>query len=269
MEAPHDARTVHRYEHETWSRCADDYLDGFAGLTRETLPFLIEEAGIGAGDRVLDIGSGPGHVAADLAERGCDISGIDFSGLMVEVATRRFPHIDFQEAGAEKLPFGDATFDAVVSNFVVHHLARPDRALGEAFRVLKPGGRVAFTVFGNPEAQSTIGAFFAAVEAHHSANELPHGPLFGVTDLNVYRSLLESAGFVDCRFDFREITWRAATADPVVEAFRTWGNIGALPEDVQERIAADTRGNLEACRQPDGSFAFPHEVLLGSAGRAG
>jgi ubiquinone/menaquinone biosynthesis C-methylase UbiE len=57
------------------------------------------------------------------------------------------------------LPFDDARFEAVVSNFVVHHLARPDVVFREVCRVLEPGGSFAFVVFERPEAQSSIGAF--------------------------------------------------------------------------------------------------------------
>ena len=245
MTSEFNAEVVHQYEHETWSRCANDYLDGFAGLTRETLPLLIEAAGVGNGRSVLDIGSGPGHIAEAFTQAGCAVTGIDFSASMIDVAKRRYPHITFQEADAEQLPFDAETFDAVVSNFVVHHLARPESAFKEVFRVLKPGGRFAFIVFAAPEAQSSIGAFFAAVEAHHSVDELPHGPLFGVTDLSVYESMLHAGGLTNLKFDFRKITWRTRTPDPVVESFWSWGNMAALPQGVQDKIEATTRENLK------------------------
>jgi len=262
-----DADQVHRYEHETWSRCAAEYLDGFAGLTRGTLPLLIEAARVGAGKRVLEIGSGPGHVAEALTQAGATVTGIDFSASMVDVARRSYPHIEFQEADAEELPFEADTFDAVVANFVVHHLARPEVVFQEVRRVLKPGGRFAFAVFADPAAQSSIGAFFAAVEEHHSLEELPHGPLFGVTDLGVYESMLGAGGLTDFAFDTRKITWLAKTLDPVVASFWNWGNMSGLPQDVQDRIEATTRAHLQRYAQ-EGEYAFPHEALLGSATKA-
>ncbi|MHC4946839.1 MAG: class I SAM-dependent methyltransferase [Planctomycetota bacterium] len=261
-----DAETVQRYEHETWSRCAEDYLDGFAGLTRETLPFVIEAAEIAPDRRVLEIGSGPGHIAEALARAGGSVTGIDFSASMVDVARHRYPHLAFEEADAERLPFEPDRFDAVVSNFVVHHLARPEVVFTEVCRVLKPGGRFVFTVFASPEAQSSIGAFFAAVETHHSLDELPHGPLFGVTDLDLYESMLRAGGLTDPAFELRDITWRTASLDPIVASFRTWGNLAALPPDVQDRIEATAREHLEAYRR-EGAYAFPHEVLLGRAAK--
>jgi SAM-dependent methyltransferase len=215
---------------------------------------------------VLELGAGPGHVVAALTEAGGDVSGIDFSEVMVAVARRRYPELDFREASAEDLPFEDRSFDAVVSSFVVHHLARPEAVFREVCRVLEPGGRFAFAVFGAPEAQSSIGAFFGAVEAHASLEALPHGPLFGVTDVSVYEGMLAAGGLSECAFHTQPISWRVPAAEPVLKAFWDWGNMGALPEDVQARIEATTRENLAAFEVEDG-LALPHEALVGRAAR--
>jgi len=261
-----DPDVVHRYEHETWSRCADAYLDGFAGLTLPAVPSLVEAAGLRPGQRVLEVGSGPGHIASALAETGVEVTGIDFCAAMVEVARARYPELAFQEANAEDLPFEDESFDAVVSSFVVHHLARPADAFREVRRVLKPGGRFAFAVFAAPEAQSSIGAFFDAVETHASLDELPHGPLFGVTDLSIYEGMLAAGGLADFAFHMQPITWRAPSADPVLQAFWGWGNMAALHEDMQAKIERTTRENLSAFAT-EGGLAMPHEALIGRAVR--
>lgn len=206
--------------------------------------------------------SGTHFRSADQSRSDCH--GDRLLGFDGGIARSRFPHISFRKANAEKIPFDENSFDVVVSNFVVHHLARPDAVFREVARVLKPEGRFAFTVFAAPEKQSSIGAFFQAVEANHSLEELPHGPLFGVTDLGLYSSMLREAGLLSPQFDFRSILWRTSSLDPVVESFRCWGNIELLPEEVQERIDAATRGNLQPYATDDG-YALPHEVLLGSA----
>jgi ubiquinone/menaquinone biosynthesis C-methylase UbiE len=188
-----DPDVVAQYERDTWSRCADSYVETFAGITGETVPLVIEAGEIGLGAQVLEIGSGPGHVAGLLAKAGASVTGVDFSSDMVEVAQSSHPDITFQQADAEQLPFEAGSFDAVVANFVVHHLARPEVVFSEVNRVLKPGGRFAFVVWGAPEDQSSIRAFFGAVETHHDLEELPHGPLFGVTERSVYEPLLTGA----------------------------------------------------------------------------
>jgi len=259
-----DPDVVAKYERDTWSRCADCYVDTFAGITRETVPLLLEAGGIGPGSQVLEIGSGPGHVADLLVKAGASVTGVDFSSKMVEVAQSRYPRIAFRQADAEQLPFEPDSFDAVVANFVTHHLARPEKVFCEVCRVLKQSGRFAFVVWGAPEEQSSIGAFFGAVEAHHDIEELPHGPLFGVTERSIYEPMLKQASLENCQLTFHEVTWRADTLDPVLQGFWDWGNLAALPAEVQEKIRETTRANAQPYEQ-DGRYAFPHSVLLGSA----
>jgi SAM-dependent methyltransferase len=211
-----DADEVTQYELETWGRCAEDYSDTFAGLTSEAIPLLLEAAEISAGSHVLDLGSGPGNVAEMFAQAGAVVTGVDFSPQMVKTAQSRHPHIMFKEANAEQLPFDDGVFDAVVSNYVVHHLARPEVVFREISRVLKPGGHFAFVVWGAPEKQSSVGAFFGAVEAHHDIAVFPHGPLFGVAELSVFQPLLSQAGLENCQLTTHDVRRRTELADPVL-----------------------------------------------------
>ena len=262
-----DPDVVAKYERETWSRCADDYVDTFAGITAETVPMLLDAAGIRPGSKVLEIGSGPGHVADMLVQVGADVTGVDFSSKMVEVAQSRYPEITFRQADAEKLPFEAESYDAVVANFVVHHLARPETVFCEVNRVLKPRGRFAFAVWGAPEEQSSIGAFFGAVMAHHDLEELPHGPLFGVTERSVYEPILTQADLGDCQLSIHEVTWKTDSLDPVLKGFWDWGNMAALPAETQTKIKEATRENAQPYEQ-DGRYTFPHSILFGSALKA-
>jgi len=262
-----DPDVVAKYERDTWGRCADSYGDTFASITRQTVPLLVEAGEIGPESQVLEIGSGPGHVADLLAKAGASVTGVDFSSDMVEVAQKSYPDISFQQADAELLPFEADSFDVVVANFVVHHLARPEVVFRGVYRVLKAGGRFGFVVWGAPEEQSSIGAFFGAVEAHHDLEELPHGPLFGVTERSVYEPMLTGAGLTDCKLAVHEVTWRTESLDPVLRGFWDWGNMAALPAEIQERIKDTTRENARLYEQDEG-YSFPHSVLLGNARKA-
>jgi SAM-dependent methyltransferase len=262
-----DPDVVSEYERDTWNRCADSYVETFAGLTGETVLLVTEAAAIGPGTKVLEIGSGPGHVADALAKTGASVTGVDFSADMVEAAQRSHPAITFHQADAEQLPFEAGSFDAVVANFVVHHLARPEVVFSEVDRVLKRGGRFAFVVWGAPEEQSSIGAFFGAVEAHHELEELPHGPLFGVTERSVYEPLLTDAGLDGCNLSIHKVTWRTDSLSPVLRGLWAWGNMALLPSETQQKIEEATRENAKPYEQ-NGAYAFPHTVLLGSARKA-
>jgi arsenite methyltransferase len=104
--------------------------------------------GLRPGDRVLDIGVGPGLLARELAETvGAEgkLSGIDQSDAMLSMTRERcseFDHADFSLADACELPYPDASFDAVVSTQVYEYVSDMERALAEAARVLEPGGRI-------------------------------------------------------------------------------------------------------------------------------
>jgi SAM-dependent methyltransferase len=256
-----NADEVTQYELDTWGRCADEYLDTFAGLTSQAIPLLLEAVGDCRGRQVLDLGAGPGNVAEVFAEAGAEVTGVDFSPQMVKVAQSRYPRISFKEANGEQLPFDDGAFDAVVCNYVVHHFARPEVVFREIFRVLKPGGRLAFAVWGVPEEQSSVGAFFGAVAAHHDLEALPHGPLFGVTERSVYEPLLTQAGLTDCHLTMHDVTWQMDSLEPLLQGFWDWGNMSALPSEVQAKIRETTRANSQAFNK-DGMFVFPHTALL-------
>lgn len=264
MNDAYDPEFVHQYEFETWARCAADYLDGFSGLTDQTLPLLVEAAEINEGQRVLDVGSGPGHICSALARMGCTPTGIDFSDAMVDIARTEYPGIAFHECNAEETPFEDDAFDSAISNFVVHHLARPTVVFSEIARVIKDDGRFAYAVFADPGSQSSVGAFFAAVDEFYSVEELPHGPLFGVTDLDVHSGMLKEGGFSKATFEFKPIVWRSRTAEAVFKSFANWGNLQALPADVQDNIKRSTLASYEAFRT-DRGYEFPHEALIASA----
>mgnify|MGYP000271213644 CR=1 FL=1 len=259
-----EADVITNYERETWTRCADSYVNTFAGITNEAVPKLVEMGDIDTGSNVLEIGSGPGNVAKQLNDLGANVKGIDFSETMVSVANQLYPHITFDVANAENIPFENNSFDCVVANFVVHHLARPVDVFKEINRVLKPGGKFVFAVWGAPEEQSSIGAFFGAVVAHFELGELPHGPLFGITEHAVFDKLLTEASMTNCALSINELQWKMNSLEPLIEGFWDWGNMDTLPKDTQQKIKITTTENSTPFKQGNG-YSFPHAILFGSA----
>lgn len=252
------------FECATWSRCAESYMDGFGALVREAVPALLDSVDVGSGDRVLDLGTGPGLAAAAAVQRGADVVGIDFSEPMLARARRVYPEIEFHRASAEGLPFEDHNYDVVIGNFVLHHSGDPKAVLEETFRVLRPGGRTAFTVWADPSKLEAFGLFFAAVEEHAGAAELPHGPLFGVSDFAVFHNMLQEAGFRDSSVKELDITWQTPSLEPYLTAFRDWANLEAFPEDVRNAIENSVRERAPAYRA-DGIFTMPNPAILASA----
>lgn len=255
------ADEVTAFEHTTWSRCAPGYEGGFAVLTGEAVEPLLDRAAVSAGTRVLDVGTGTGVAAAVATARGASVTGIDFSESMIGGARRLHPQLDFRVASAESLPFDDGTFDAVVANGVLHHLGEPGRALEEAHRVLGGEGRVACTVWAEPESLEAFGLFFAAVEQHAGAAELPHGPLFGITDEETLRSLFIDAGFADVAIDRIPTQWRMSSIDSLLRAFGTWAQVNSFPQDTQVAIEDSVRAAAAAYETGVG-LAIPNPMLL-------
>jgi SAM-dependent methyltransferase len=131
------------------------------------------------GSRLLDVACGPGFVSEAAAARGTHPVGVDIATAMVERARMRRPDLTFVVGDALRLPFPEASFDAITMNFGILHVSQPERALAEAHRVLVPGGRLAFTTWlaeGNAEDEITE----AALAAHAIASEGPEGPSYYV-----------------------------------------------------------------------------------------
>lgn len=103
-----------------------------------------------AGERILDIAAGTGTSSAALAKHGARVVAVDFSPGMVAEGRRKHKSIEFIEANAEKLPFGDNEFDAVTISFGLRNIQDPKVALSEMYRVLKPGGRLVICEFSKP-----------------------------------------------------------------------------------------------------------------------
>ncbi len=136
-------------------------------LTTMTAAQLVKHAKISAGRHVLDVGCGTGVVAVTAARAGAKVSALDLSPVLLEHAKKHAAlagvEIDFREGDVEALPYGDASFDVVLSQFGHMFAPRPDVAIGEMLRVLKPGGTIAFSTW-PPE--HFVGQMFALVGKH-------------------------------------------------------------------------------------------------------
>jgi SAM-dependent methyltransferase len=126
----------------------------FAPLEALTTPpaaQLVKHAGVRSGQRVLDVGCGTGVVAVTSARLGARVTGLDLTPALLERARENARianlEIDWREGDVEKLPFEDGAFDVVLSQFGHIFAPRPELAIAEMLRVLKPGGTIAFSTW--------------------------------------------------------------------------------------------------------------------------
>jgi sarcosine/dimethylglycine N-methyltransferase len=223
--------------------------DHYGGLTANDA--LAVAARIGAGTRVADFCAGLGGPARYLAHRyGADVTGIELTPARVQGAQELTQLVGLQdrvrvrEGNVMAVPLPDASMDAVISQEAFLHVPDKGRAVAEAFRILKPGGRLAFTDW-TPEKP------LAAADADLLWRGMAAQSLQNVTD---YRALLEQAGF------------RIVAVDDLTAA---WGVILAERLEMYRRLREDA----ERAGTPPGHDAF-HEsyvrfVALVQAGELG
>jgi demethylmenaquinone methyltransferase / 2-methoxy-6-polyprenyl-1,4-benzoquinol methylase len=132
-----------------------------AGLHHAWRRRAVDLARVGPGSRALDVATGTGDLALELAARGAAVTGMDFSPGMLELARAKAPGIAFEEGDALALQYDDASFDAVTVGFGARNFADLDRGLAEMARVTKPGGRVVVLEITTPE-RPPLSWFFRA-----------------------------------------------------------------------------------------------------------
>lgn len=164
------------------------------GITATTAPRLVRHAGITRGQNVLDVGCGTGVVALTAARLGARLTGIDLTPELVararESSALMRVEIDWRQGDAEALPFANGEFDVVVSQFGHMFAPRPDVALGEMLRVLKPGGTIAFSTW-PPEMM--VGRWFTMMARYAPPPPAGVSPPVQWGDVNVVRERLGSA----------------------------------------------------------------------------
>jgi ubiquinone/menaquinone biosynthesis C-methylase UbiE len=178
-------------------RAAEDYERFYAPITGRLVEPLLDAAAVGPGTRVLDVATGAGCLAAGAARRGASVIGIDIDESMVQLARRRHPELDVRQADAEALPFEDRSFDAVIGNFLVHHLPSPSDAIAEFVRVLAPGGLLALTAWDVPARTRFVGVFLEAIaESGSSRSErtTPRPDFFRYSADPAFAGLLSGRG---------------------------------------------------------------------------
>lgn len=225
-----------------------------AVFTTPVAGHLVKFAGIVSGETVLDVGTGTGVVAITAARIGAQVTGLDLTAELLEHARENSrisqqEQIVWTEGDAESLPYPDASFDVVVSQFGHMFAPRPEVAVREMRRVLKPGGRIAFATW-PPE--HLVGRVFAFVGRH--SPPMPAGaappPLWGNPAIITERL---AAGF-DSPFFERGVMRASALS---VQHFRLFMEKSVGPvQKLVENLATDPqklldfRADFEALMRP-------------------
>jgi SAM-dependent methyltransferase len=251
---------------------ATNYQDALVpALTGEWAPRVVEAAGIRRGNRVLDVACGTGvlsKAAAEAAGPTGSVTGLDVDAGMLAVAARVASGISWHRGVAEALPFPDATFEAVVSQFGLMFFPDRTRALREMWRVLKSGGRMAVAVWASLDDTPAYAAEVALVErlAGPAAAEVLRSP-FVLGDRARFESTFATAGI-----PLESLTTVPGTGRfPSIRAMLDADLTGWLPvmgihleRRLIERILAEAESTFRPYLTPDGTvqFASPAHIAV-------
>ena len=229
---------------------AADAYDRFMGrYSIQLAPQMADIAGVRSGQRVLDVGCGPGSLTTELVSRvgPAGVSAVDPSEPFVAAARARNPGADVLQASAERLPFADDTFDAALAQLVVHFMTDPVAGLTEMARVTRPGGVVAACVWDHAGGGGPLSAFWQAAreqdpEVHDESR------LAGAREGHL-GELFESAGLSEIEETIVSARLEHPTFEEWWEPFTLGvGPAGAyvvgLSEDEQAALRQQCRGAL-------------------------
>jgi ubiquinone/menaquinone biosynthesis C-methylase UbiE len=210
----------------TYDGVAETYQRVHAPRFAEAARDLVGALGIEEGQRVLDIGTGTGASADEIARTGARVVGVDRSLRMLSVAHRERPSLSLAAADVLDLPFRNRTFDVVAGNFVFAHFAKVETALFELTRVLSLGGMIGFTTWsdGKDAFQDTwlelietlipremLAPAYAGAAPGHDRFKQPQA----------VEDALRRAGFRNVRTERKRYQW-SYPRDDLVEGLGTW-----------------------------------------------
>ncbi len=216
-----------------------DAYDRFMGRYSVPLaPQLADFASVGAGQRVLDVGCGPGALTAELVSRlgPAAVSAVDPSAPFVAAARERHPGVSVQRAAAEELPFEDGAFDAALAQLVVHFMTDPVAGLRELARVTREGGVVAACVWDHAGGKGPLSVFWEAARQLDPGAE-DESELAGAREGHL-GELFQAAGL-------REIEESVLSVSVEHQSFEEWWE----PFELGVGLAGSYAAGLDAERQ--------------------
>lgn len=236
-------------------------------------PVVADAAAVGRGERVLDVACGTGALTLAVAERvgrNGSVVGLDANPEMLAVARRKRSAVEWREGRAEALPFPDASFDAVVSQFAFMFFDDRAHALREATRVLRPDGRLAVAVCDAVENSPGYAAFAALLDRlfGSAVGDAFRAP-FVLGDSEQLLATAREAGIAAARVGRHKGTVRFGSVASLVSTERAcaWTLGGVLDHDQFSRLLEEAPTALAPFVASDGTVVFDMPALILTAAK--
>ncbi|MGD1877137.1 MAG: class I SAM-dependent methyltransferase [Kiloniellaceae bacterium] len=236
-------------------------------LFGEWAPRVCDAAGLGPGQRLLDVACGTGVVAREALRRGAQVAGLDRNDGMLAVARRLAPAVDWRDGLAERIPFEADRFDAVTCQFGLMFFEDRTAALREMARVVKPGGRLVVATWDLLERTPGYRAMVGLLQR-----------LFGTEIAGALRApfvlgepddlcgLFDSAGLANPKVETVVGTARfPSIAEWVRTDVKGWTLADAIDDEQYAELQAAAQEELQRFRQPDGTVVFDSPAHIVSA----
>ncbi|MGK7871618.1 methyltransferase domain-containing protein [Falsiroseomonas sp. E2-1-a20] len=263
-----DPEAIREFERASWNRIASQYEQSFASACGLFVEDVLDASKVLAEMQVLDVCCGTGVAAGAAARRGARVTGLDFAFEMLSAARRQHAGVAFEFGDAEALPFRDGHMDAVFSNFGIHHVPRPGKALRECHRVLCPGGWMAFSIWAPSTENVAMNLVHEAISRHGDPS-LTMAPPLGdsFTTADDCDSSLRDSGFQDVQVAIVQKFWRHADARSLVQALqngtaRMGARLTAQSATAMPDIIAGVDAAAARYRDGDG-IAVPMAAIVG------
>jgi SAM-dependent methyltransferase len=267
---------AHEKSRTTWDEMAPGW-DRNRTFMRETCDhvaeWLVEHLDAREGDTILDLAAGPGDngfLAAKVVGESGKIISTDFAPRMVEVAQkhaqeRGLGNVETRVLDAERMDLADDSVDGIICRWGFMLMIDPQTALGECRRVLKDGGRLAFSVWGGPEKNPWVTLpGMTMIQLGHQPGGDPFGPggMFSMADHDTIRSKVEKAGFDSVEIEEMPVDWKYESfvhawefMTEVAGALATM--VKTLPPDEVEKLRIALEDNVAPYRGEDGTITLP------------